>query len=143
MSVIAPQAETQEKVREQLATITKPHKKSCQALGDVELPNHNDGEHLHKYFGIPPLHKYLAKADKKGANVAKYPSAFVDSIVHTSPRDLTLLSELAGRVDYDMNEAEPSHEALERYPPYRAKMLEWLADDPKRVSAISAEGGTD
>jgi hypothetical protein len=142
-TVIEPKAETEEQIRRQLKEVTEPHEKSCQALGDISVPNHNDGEALHQHFGIPPLHKYLHRASEKGAPVATFPRAFVDMIVHTGDRDLELLEGLVGEVDYDPNDPHPSHEALERYPRYRAKMLEWIADDPRRVRAIRAVGGTD
>jgi len=142
-SIIDPKADTQQKIRDQLREVTDPHEKSCQALRNVEAPNHNDGEEMHRYFGIPPLHKYLASADRNDSAVARFPRAFVDTIVHTDERDLELLRQLAGEVDYDFRDPDPSHEALERYPRYRAKALEWIADDPDRVSDIRAVGGTD
>lgn len=142
-SIIDPKADTQAAIREQLAEITEPHTTSCQALGDVALPNHTDGEAMHQHFGIPPLHKYLHRAAKRGAAVAEYPRAFVDPVVYTTERDLELLRGLVGKVDYDATDPHPSHEALERYGPYRAKTLEWIADDPKRVRDIRAVEGTD
>ncbi|QLH83215.1 hypothetical protein [Halosimplex pelagicum] len=142
-TIIEPKADSQEQLREQLAAVTDPHEKSCQALGDVGLPNHNDGEAMHQHFGIPPLHKYLADAEKKGSSVAEFPRAFVDQLVYTDQRDLEVLRALTGEVDYDPRDPKPSHEALERYPPYRAKVMEWLADDPDRASDIRSVKGTD
>lgn len=142
-TIIDPKADTQAKIREQLATVTEPYEKSCQALGDVEAPNHNDGEAIHQHFGIPPLHKYLSAAERKGSSIAKFPRAFVDVLVYTDERDLELLRALAGEVDYDPRDPGVSHEALERYPRYRAKVMEWIADDPQRVQDIRAVKGTD
>jgi hypothetical protein len=71
-NVIKPRADTQAAIREQLTTVTEPHESSCQALGDVTAPNHDDGEAIHQHFGIPPLHKYLHRAAQKDAPVATY-----------------------------------------------------------------------
>lgn len=142
-TILDSRADTQAAVREQLAAATEPHTTSCQAIGDVEAPNHNDGEALHQHFGIPPLHKYLHRAEQNGAAVAKYPRAFVDMILYTNERDLEVLDAIAGEVDYDPRDPEPSHEVLERYPRYRAKAMEWVAADPKRVRDIRAVKGTD
>lgn len=142
-TIVEPKADTQEQIRQQLAAVTEPHTTSCQAIGDVTAPNHNDGEAIHQHFSIPPLHKYLHDAEKRGASVAKFPRAFVDPIVYTDERDLELLRGLAGKVDYDPRDPNPSHEALERYPRYRAKVLEWIADDPRRVNNVRAVKGTD
>lgn len=143
MSIVTEQATTQEEIRRQLREVTAPHTKSAQAVGDYKAKNHNDGEHLHRHFSIPPLHKYLAKADRHDAAVAKFPRAFVDAIVYTTDRDLQLLEDLEGKVDYDFRDPHPSHEALERYNPLRAKVMEWIADDPKRIRSVRAVKGTD
>ncbi|MBB6645069.1 hypothetical protein [Halobellus ruber] len=137
------QATSQDEIRRQLAAITDSHDTSCQALGDVTKPNHNDGEEIHKYFEQPPLHKYLAQAARSGAAVARYPRAFVDMMLYTDGRDKDLISELAGDVEYDFRDPHPSHEALERYSPYRAKLIEWVCDDPRRAREIRSVGGTD
>jgi hypothetical protein len=144
-SIVEPKADTQEEIRRQLAKITEPHTTSRQALGDMSAPNHNDGEAMHQeqYFNIPPLHRYLHRASLQGSSIADYPRAFVDAIVYTDERDLELLRGLVGKVDYDPQDPRPSHEALERYPQYRAKLLEWLADNRQRVNAIRAVKGTD
>ncbi|GGL26129.1 hypothetical protein GCM10009037_07200 [Halarchaeum grantii] len=143
MSVIKQQASSEAEIREQLRKITEPWEKSRQALGDITAQNHDDGEVIHKHFSVPPLHKYLAKADRAGAPVAQFPRAFVDNILYTDSRDLELMRQLAGEVDYDFRDPNPSHEALERYGRYRAKLIEWVCDDPRRVSEVRSEGGTD
>jgi hypothetical protein len=142
-SIIREQASTEAEIRRQLEQITEPHTKSCQALGDITAPNHNDGEYLHRHFNQPPLHKYLAKADRQDASVAKFPRAFVDMVLYTDGRDLDLISELAGKVEYDFRDPHPSHEALERYDPCRAKLIEWVCDEPRRAREIRSDGGTD
>lgn len=142
-TTINEQATTIAEIRNQLDTITEPWQKSCQAIGDVTAPNHNDGEAIHQYFSQPPLHKYLARADRQGASVAQFPRAFLDSVLYTDGRDLDLIRELAGKVDYDPNDTHPSHEALERYNPLRAKLIEWVCDDEKRARDIRSSGGTD
>lgn len=142
-SIVTPKAETQAEIRRQLEALTEPHTTSRQALGDPSAQNHNDGEYLHKHFSIPPLHKYLAKADRQGSAIATFPRAFVDPLVYTDDRDLELLRGLSGEVEYDFRDPNPSHEALERYGPYRAKVLEWIADEPHRVRDIRAVKGTD
>lgn len=143
MSAIAPKAETEDEIRRQLREITEPWDKSCQAIGNPDAQNHNDGEAMHQYFKLPPLHKYLHKAEQKDAPIANFPEAFVDNVVFTSDRDLELLQQISGEVEYDPHDATVSHDALNRYPQYRAKMLEWIADDPRRVSSVRSVGGTD
>jgi hypothetical protein len=64
-------------------------------------------------------------------------------VAYTDERDLEIIRELTGRVKYDPHDPEPSHEALERYPRYRAKLLEWIADDPARARDVRAVKGTD
>jgi len=142
-TITRQQATTQAEIRAQLETITEPHETSCQALGDVTKSNHNDGDAIHDYFEQPPLHKYLAQADRQDAAVARYPRAFVDMMLYTDGRDKDLIGDLAGEVDYDFRDPNPSHEALERYPPYRAKLIEWICDDPRRAREIRSVGGTD
>lgn len=151
-SIVEPQASTQAEVKRQLEAITDPHERSRQALGDPTARNHNDGEYLHKHFNVPPLHKYLGKQEARAAergeeppSVVRFPRAFVDSILYTDERDLKLIRQLAAQdlVDYDFRDPHPSHEALERYPPLRAKMIEWVADDPKRAKALRSVKGTD
>ncbi|APE95428.1 hypothetical protein [Halodesulfurarchaeum formicicum] len=143
MSVIGTQADSQDEIRKQLERVTEPHETSAQAIGDPEAQNHNDGQHIRKRYSYPPFHKWLAKADRHGASVARFPQAFVDPLLYTTDRDRTLLRQLAGEVDYDFRDPHPSHEALERYHPERAKVFEWLADDPSRAQAIRAVKGTD
>jgi hypothetical protein len=144
MSIVEPKADTQAEIRRQLERITQPHTTSCQAIGDVTAQNHNDGESMHQedYFDLPPLHRYLHRAANRGSSVAKFPRAFVDAIIYTDERDLELLRGLVGEVDYEPREPV-SHEALERYPQYRAKLLEWIADEQRRVNAVRAVKGTD
>lgn len=145
--LIDPMADSEAEVRRQLREITEPHTKSAQAHGKPDSNRHNDGEVLHKFFNIPPLHKYFARAERHGNALAQHPRAFVDNVVITSDRDLEFLRQLANsddhEVSYDFRDPHVSHEALERYPPLRAKVMEWIADDPKRANALSAEDGTD
>lgn len=145
--LIAPQADSEEEIRRQLREVTDPHTSSAQAHGKPESNRHNDGEWLHKHFSIPPLHKYLARASRNGNAIAEHPQAFVDNIVYTSERDIEFVRQLAESdehdVDYDFRDPHVSHPALERYSPLRAKVMEWLADDPDRANALKAEDGTD
>jgi hypothetical protein len=142
-AIIDTKASSKAEVKKQLELMTRPHEKSCQALGDVTKPNHNDGRQIHKDFHVPPLHKWLHKQAKRDKPIANYPRAFIDNIVYTTERDLELLEALAGEVNYDPSTPQVSHEALERYPPLRGKMMEWIADDPYRVKEMRAVGGTD
>ncbi|QIO23098.1 hypothetical protein [Haloarcula sp. JP-L23] len=141
--ILPEKADSQAQIREQLRTLTEPHTTSCQALGDPSAQNHNDGEDIHKRFGKKPLHRYLHDAEGVPMSIAQHPEAFVDALVYTDERDLELLRALAGKVDYHPDNSRLSHEALERYPPYRAKVFEWIADKPSRVNRIGAVKGTD
>lgn len=140
---ISSRASSKAEIRSQLRELTAPHESSCQALGNVNAHNHNDGEQVHKHFGVKPLHKWLHRASKENASVATFPRAFVDMMVFTDERDMELLDALAGEVEYDPHDYHPTHEALERYPPYRAKVMEWIAAEQHRVRDVRAVGGTD
>ena len=145
------QANSEEAVREQLRDLMSPSdcrpEKSAQATGDFDSNRGNDGEQIYKAFSIPPLHKYLAKCARQESPrdaVARYPSSLVCSLVNLSEREIELVEWLAAEdaVDYDFRDPHVSHEALEDQPPLRAKVLEWLADDPERIKPF-IEGGTD
>lgn len=142
-SVLEQPASSEAEVRQQLEEITEPWTKSVQGRGNPDARGHNDGETIHQHFGVKPLHKWLHRAAKHDQSVATYPRAFVDCITYTTGRDLDLLREISGEVEYDPNEYHPTHEALERYRPYRAKLLEWIADEPYRVRNVNAVKGTD
>lgn len=140
---INEQAKTQAEIRNQLQTITEPWEKSCQAIGDPTAPNHNDGEAIHQYFEVKPLHRWMHRAAKENAAVAGYPRAFLDSILYTDGRDLDLIGQLAGKIEYNPTDPDPSHDVLERYNPYRAKLIEWVCADEDRARGIRSSGGTD
>lgn len=133
-------ASSRELIEEQMREVFDFHEKSCQALGDVSHPAHNDGERIHQDFGVEPFHKYVARCERHDKNVALYPSAWVTALVHLREREIELLEQLTGEVDYRHDEFHPSHEALEDYPPYRAKMLEWIADDDGDRLPWNADG---
>lgn len=151
--------ESIDEIRAQMGKVFDHWGKSAQAYGDVSLDRHNDGERMHKDFGMAPFHKYLAMCERRGKNVATYPSAWVAPLVHLRDWEIELVEQLSygddgePLVDYDPNDPHPSHEALEQFPRLRAKTLEWIADDdgtemPRNASGsrrIDAwvEGGTD
>lgn len=138
---IQRRASSQAEIRRQLRQLTEPHTKSRQADGAANA--HTDGENIHQDFGVKPLHKWLHRAEKQDATVARFPRAFIDLLVYTDERDLELLDYLAGDVEYDPHSFHPTHPELERYRPYRAKVFEWLAAEPHRVRDIRAVKGTD
>jgi len=95
---------------------------------------------MYKSLGIAPFHKYLALNEKRGKNVATYPSAWVTPLVHLREREIELVEQLVGEVDFDPDSPYPSHEALEEFPRPRAKVLEWIADDDGHRTAPKAQG---
>lgn len=144
------QASSVEEVREQLDAIMSPSDcrpgKSAQAVGDHSGTRANDGDQIHKAFGVQPFHKYLARAERADANatsaVADYPEAWAHSLVTVSEREIELLEWLAegDHVDYQHDEPHVSHPALEDQPRLRGKTLEWLADDETRIDSLIAGG---
>jgi len=131
---------TEREIREQMARVFDTHDKSAQALGDPTAPNHNDGENIYQELSMAPFHKYLNLCERKGQNVATFPSAWVTPLVHLKEREIQLLDQLVGEVEYDPNDPHPTHEALERYPLPRAKALEWIAADTGDRTGWSASG---
>lgn len=140
---IGKRASSRREIEEQLRELTEPHTKSRQAVGNINAKNHHDGEVIHQHFGLKPLHKWLHRAAKTNSSVATFPRAFVDMMVYTDERDMELLDALAGDVEYDPDEFYPTHEALEQYRPYRAKVMEWIASETHRVRDVRSVGGTD
>jgi hypothetical protein len=145
--------DSQDGLREQIEEVLEPHTLSAQARGDPSSERHNDGERIYKDFSIEPFHKYIARGERHDKNVATYPSAWVTPLLHLNEREIELVEELTGRVDYDFRDPHPSHEALEGFPRQRAKMIEWVADDdgdrlpPNAVGSRTIDawtaGGTD
>lgn len=131
---------TEREIREQMDRVFDTHDKSAQALGDPTAPNHNDGQDIYKSLSMAPFHKYLALCEDRDQNVATYPSAWVTPLIHLKEREIQLLDQLVGEVEYDPNDPHPTHEALERYEPPRAKALEWIADDTGDRTGYGASG---
>ncbi|WP_418284770.1 hypothetical protein [Halorubrum sp. DTA46] len=131
---------TEAEIRDQMERVFDTHEKSAQALGDPTLSNHNDGEDMYKRLSMAPFHKYLALCEKRDQNVATYPSAWATPLIHLKEREIQLLEQLVGEVEYDPNDPHPSHEALERYPLPRAKALEWIADDEGDRTGFGSSG---
>jgi len=131
---------TEREIREQMDRVFDTHDKSAQALGDPTAPNHNDGESIYQQLSMAPLHKYLNLCEERGQNVATYPSAWATPLLHLKEREIQLLDQLTGEVEYDPNNPHPSHEALERYSLPRAKALEWIADDTGGRTAYRSSG---
>lgn len=149
MSIQIPsEATSQSEIRQQIETKLAPYEKSCQAHGDARLSRHNDGEQIHQAFGIPPLHRYMEKAKRHKKFVARFPEAFLGTIVHTWDRDLEVLEAIEaqygedGPLSYDPDEQVPASDALrEEYNPMRGKVLEWILDND--YLDILGDGGTD
>jgi len=133
-------ADTRAKLQEQIENVLEPHELSAQAHGDPSLNRHNDGERIYKDFGIEPFHKYIARGERNGKNVALYPSAWVTPLLHLEEREIELLEQLSGEVEYRHDEPHPSHEALEEMPRLRGKMLEWIAADDGDRLPVNAKG---
>lgn len=133
-------------LKAQLQRATEPHTKSRQAVDGRPMDRHVDGANIYRRLGLAPWHKYLDAADRAGKNVARYPGALVDALAHVSDRELDALRKIASEgVEYDPDDPDVSHPALrETHNTHarRAKLLEWLAADPRRVKALTA-GGTD
>jgi hypothetical protein len=134
------EASTEQAIREQMDRVFDTHDKSAQALGDPTAPNHNDGQDIYQSLSMAPFHKYLNLCEQRGQNVATYPSAWATPLIHLKGREIDLLDQLVGEVDYDANDPHPSHDALEDYPLPRAKALEWIADDAGDRTGYRASG---
>lgn len=149
MSVQIPeQASSQREIRAQLEEALAPYEKSCQAYGDTRLSRHNDGEAMHKAFGIEPLHRWMETQSQREKFVARFPKAFLGTIVHTWDRDLEVLESIEdqygedGPLSYDPDERKPASRVLrDEYNPMRGKTLEWILDND--YLRILGDGGTD
>lgn len=142
MSTLRERATTKDEIREQVAQLFDFHESSRQAV-DGSAPNrHNDGQRIYQELGIAPFHKYLNLCERKSKNVATYPSAFVTPFVHLKEREIELIESIEGEVEYDSTDWYPTHEALERFPPLRAKTLEWIAADDGDRTAWKSPGNT-
>ncbi|WP_188977472.1 hypothetical protein [Halocalculus aciditolerans] len=128
-------------LREQIAETFASHTTSAQATGDFGNGRHNDGENIYKDFSLPPLHRYLHKAEKHGKAVATHPGSFVNAVTHVTGRDLDYLGYVADDVEYRPEDPDP-HPAFEDEPRLRGKLLEWLAADDRRWGSLS-DSGTD
>jgi hypothetical protein len=128
-SSLIQEVSTEAEIRKQMDRVFETHDKSAQALGDPTHRAHNDGQDIYKKMGIAPFHRYLHVCEEAGQNVATYPSAWATPLIHLKEREIELLEQLSGEIEYDPDDPNPSHEALERYPPQRAKTLEWIAAD--------------
>lgn len=139
-TTLRTQVNSKEEIREQMSRVFETWDKSAQAHGDASLSRHNDGERIYKDLGMAPFHKYLALNERREKNVATYPSAWVAPLVHMREREIELVEQLVGEVDYDPSDPHPSHPALEDMPRLRAKTLEWIADDEGARMALKASG---
>jgi hypothetical protein len=133
-------ADTETAIRQQFDDLTDPHTTSLQAVGDLDSDRHDDGHHIYKQFGIPPFHKYLARAERHGHAIAKFPSALLAPLLHVDERELELLEALTGEVEYDPDDPHPSHPMLREYPRLRGKVLEWVAADDGHRTGVKAAG---
>jgi hypothetical protein len=143
-----------EEVVEQLREDFEPWEKSRQAryhagekswsrLSDV----HDDGERIYKDFedsdgnSLKPFHKKLGSLSRQARingienahPVYRYPSAYLDAIIHVDDAELWALEE--GRTDDDI---------IAEQPRTRRKVLEWLArEENEHVLTAMGDGGTD
>ena len=143
-----------EEVVEQLREDFEPWEKSRQAryhagekswsrLSDV----HDDGERIYKDFedgdgnSLKPFHKKLESLSRQARingienahPVYRYPSAYLDAIIHVDDAELWALEE--GRTDDDI---------IAEQPRTRRKVLEWLArEENEHVLTAMGDGGTD
>ena len=144
----------EEEVREQLREDFAPWEKSRQAryhAGEKSWGRlaryHNDGERIYKDFtdgegrSLKPFHKKLKSLSRTARlngienahPVYRYPSAYLDSIIHVDDAELWALEE--GRLDDDIIADQPST---------RRKVLKWLAKpENEHVLAAMGDGGTD
>ncbi|WP_281195843.1 hypothetical protein [Halorubrum sp. F4] len=144
----------QEKVLDQLREDFDPWTKSRQAryhAGEKSWDRldqlHNDGEKIYQDFEdengncLDPFHKKLKSLSRtarisgktEAHPVYRYPSAYLDAIIHVDDAELWALED--GRVDDDI---------IADAPETRRRVLEWLAK-PKNEHVLAAmgDGGTD
>ena len=108
---------------------------------------HNDGERIYKDFedgdgnSLKPFHKKLKSLSRvaklngieNAHPVYRYPSAYLDALIHVDDAELWALEE--GRLDDDIIAGQP---------PTRRKVLEWLAKpENSHVLKAMGDGGTD
>jgi len=138
MSKSTTQSDGEEQVRQLLRESFDPWEKSAQAvfhgydgrLGWDEITQrHNDGERMYKDFGLTPFYKVLQKAERRNHPIYRFPSAYLDSIIHLDDSEKWALE--SGDLD-----------ALGDVPRTRRLVLEWLAENPDVLAEMS-DGGTD
>ncbi|SMO92164.1 hypothetical protein [Halorubrum cibi] len=144
----------EEEVLEQLREDFAPWEKSRQAryhAGEKSWGRlaryHNDGERIYKDFddgsgnSLKPFHKKLESLSRQARlngienahPVYRYPSAYLDAIIHVDDAELWALEE--GRLDDAIIAEQPAT---------RRKVLEWLAKpENEHVLATMGDGGTD
>ncbi len=144
----------EEEVLDQLHEDFEPWTKSRQAryhAGEKSWGRlsryHNDGERIYKDFSdgsgrsLKPFHKKLEALSRQAQlngienahPVYRYPSAYLDAIIHVDDAELWALEE--GRLDDDIIAEQPAT---------RRKVLEWLAKpENEHVLAAMGDGGTD
>ncbi|RLM53738.1 hypothetical protein DVK02_12910 [Halobellus sp. Atlit-31R] len=108
---------------------------------------HNDGKVMHQFFEnddgnqLKPFYKKLRTLTRtarregfdKSHEVYRYPSAYLDALIHVDDAELWALED--GRLDDDIIAEQPEK---------RRKVLEWLAQPENRhVLDAMGDGGTD
>ncbi|WP_158855592.1 hypothetical protein [Halorhabdus sp. CUG00001] len=91
----------------------------------------HDGEMLYRYFGITPFHKALRAFDRRDHPVTRFPSAYLDAVVHVDDAEIWALED--GDIGYFEEQGAPRT---------RIEVMKWLAERPEIVGRLS-DGGTD
>lgn len=148
MSLSLRPAETRRELLDQFESITDPHETSQQAVGDHGGNRHVDGDHIHKEIGVgddagmEPFYKYLARCERKGKTLARYPGAGLAPLLHVTEREVDVLRQI--QTEWEPSDAHPTHEVLrEESRRLRGKVLEWVAaDDGDRLPGNASASKT-
>lgn len=128
--------ERQGEVRQMIRETFSPWKKSEQYLDHPDAPEpskhkskprHNDGAHIFRAFGLEPLPKYLARAEKLQHAAAKNPKALAHFLTHIEKWE-----------KWELGEDGPVFEDI---PDKRRDLFEWYLgydlDDPDERRAAA------
>lgn len=115
-------------VREWICEEFEPHDSSKQAYYhdsggsfglDAQGNRHHDGESIYQHFGAKPFRKVLDRIEESNHPAYRYPSAYLNALIHVSDADIWALE----RGDLERFDDEPQT---------RQRVMEWLAKPENR-----------
>lgn len=131
-----PVDERRAEVREMIRETFSPHTTSEQYLDHPDAPepskhksrqNHNDGGNIYRAFGLEPLAKFLARAERQDHAAAKHPKALAHFLTHMEKWE-----------KWELGEPDPDFGDI---PPKRQQLFDWYLgydlDDPGDQAAAA------